>query len=74
MRRSLATGPWQGQDVDGALVEAVLQEVDPGIGGNHVLGEVDIGARGKRSCALSMASVTSVEISTSCSLTWASSS
>jgi len=34
----------KGKDVDGALVEAVLQEVDAGIGGNHVLGEVDIGA------------------------------
>lgn len=43
MRRSLATGPWRA-DVDGPLVEAVLQEVDAGIGGNHVLGEVDIGA------------------------------
>ena len=35
----------QGQDVDGALIEAVLQEVDPGIGGNDVLGQVDVGAR-----------------------------
>ena len=34
----------QGEDVDGTLVEAVLQEVDPGIGGNDVLGQVDVGA------------------------------
>ena len=34
----------QRKDVDGALVEAVLQEVDPGIGGNDVLGQVDVGA------------------------------
>jgi len=32
----------EGQDVDGALVEAVLQEVDPCIRGDDVLGQVHV--------------------------------
>lgn len=37
-------GALQGEDIDGTLVEAVLQEVDPCIGGNDILGQIDVGA------------------------------
>ncbi|MCY1365282.1 hypothetical protein D9M69_521220 [compost metagenome] len=43
-------GSLESQDVDGPLVQAVLQEVDPGISGDDILGEVDVspleGSRG----------------------------
>jgi hypothetical protein len=35
-------GALQRQDVDGPLVQAVLQEVDPRVRGNNVLGEVHV--------------------------------
>ena len=37
-------GPLQRQDVDGALVQVVLQEVDAGVGGDDFLGQFDVGA------------------------------